>query len=205
MMNVTMMNTHDIRSAAHNPSGRNKGISELAQSISRVGLLYPICVNSDGAIEDGHRRYMAMQLLGWEYIPVFIVDTAVYREANAFTMPQTGNQWLSVYLMNPEFVPERALKEFRPMLKTLGRKVLSDLARQGFGPAIYKQARSIAKYCKQEPTPQVIRRIVKWLAAHNLTYIARKAVQDKATMMEPSTLWAAIEADRPIRNLITSG
>jgi N6-adenosine-specific RNA methylase IME4 len=51
-------------------------IGGLAQSISTVGLLHPIVVRADGTLIAGGRRLEAVKKLGWERIPVTIVELA---------------------------------------------------------------------------------------------------------------------------------
>jgi ParB/RepB/Spo0J family partition protein len=49
-------------------------IDGLARSISEVGLLHPIVVRADGTLIAGSRRLAAVKKLGWESIPVTVVD-----------------------------------------------------------------------------------------------------------------------------------
>lgn len=49
-------------------------ISALADSIERVGLLHPPCINSDGTLISGEHRFEAMKLLGWTEIPVLFME-----------------------------------------------------------------------------------------------------------------------------------
>lgn len=48
-------------------------LSELAESIRQNGLLQPILVTEDGTLLVGERRLRAVQLLGWEKIPVRVI------------------------------------------------------------------------------------------------------------------------------------
>ena len=47
---------------------RDSDVGELMNSIQEVGLLQPIVVTPDNLIVSGHRRYKAMQSLGWENV-----------------------------------------------------------------------------------------------------------------------------------------
>jgi ParB/RepB/Spo0J family partition protein len=49
-------------------------IDELARSIDEVGLLHPIVVRSDGRLIAGERRLAACKRLGWQRVPVTVVD-----------------------------------------------------------------------------------------------------------------------------------
>jgi N6-adenosine-specific RNA methylase IME4/ribosomal protein S14 len=49
-------------------------IAGLAASMRELGLLQPIVIRPDSKLIAGERRLRAAQLLGWEHIPVHIVD-----------------------------------------------------------------------------------------------------------------------------------
>lgn len=51
-----------------------EGISDLADSIRRVGLLNPIIVDRDGTLIAGERRYLAVSSLGWDQVIVQFRD-----------------------------------------------------------------------------------------------------------------------------------
>jgi ParB/RepB/Spo0J family partition protein len=59
----------------HNRHRRDLGdIASLARSISEVGLLHPIVVQSDGRLIAGERRRAACKLLGWKEVPIRVID-----------------------------------------------------------------------------------------------------------------------------------
>jgi ParB/RepB/Spo0J family partition protein len=49
-------------------------VAGLAASMKELGLLHPIVVRPDGVLVAGERRLRAAKLLGWETIPVNIID-----------------------------------------------------------------------------------------------------------------------------------
>jgi ParB-like chromosome segregation protein Spo0J len=51
-------------------------IDGLAASMSDVGLLQPVAVWPDGKLACGRRRLLAAKKLGWESIPVLVLETA---------------------------------------------------------------------------------------------------------------------------------
>ena len=55
----------------------------LQRSIARLGLLMPIAVTPDGRLLAGLRRLRACQGLGWQSVPVVVVEpvTAIEKEA----------------------------------------------------------------------------------------------------------------------------
>ena len=46
----------------------------LARSIDEIGLLHPVVVRPDGMLVAGERRIKACQMLGWQDIPVTVID-----------------------------------------------------------------------------------------------------------------------------------
>lgn len=60
-----------------------EGLEELSKSIVLVGLINPVILRSKGngyEIGKGHRRFLAIKLLGWEKIPAIIRDRDDKRE-----------------------------------------------------------------------------------------------------------------------------
>jgi len=51
-------------------------VDSLARSIEAVGLLHPVVVKPDGKLVAGGRRLAACKALGWDRVPVTVVDLA---------------------------------------------------------------------------------------------------------------------------------
>lgn len=51
-------------------------IKALAESMQKHGLLHPVVITKDNTLVAGHRRIAAAGLLGWEEVPVTVVDVA---------------------------------------------------------------------------------------------------------------------------------
>lgn len=49
-------------------------LNALAASMKRHGLLHPVVVKKDGTLIAGHRRMEAAKLLGWDNIPVTVIE-----------------------------------------------------------------------------------------------------------------------------------
>jgi hypothetical protein len=58
-------------------------IARLAKSVSKVGLIHPIVVNSRGELVVGLRRLLAARLLGWKEIPATVIDIDTLRGERA--------------------------------------------------------------------------------------------------------------------------
>lgn len=51
-----------------------RDIDELADSISRTGLIHPIVIRRDGELVVGERRYTAIKQLGWTDVPIQFIE-----------------------------------------------------------------------------------------------------------------------------------
>ena len=49
-------------------------VKELAESIAQIGMLQPIGIRPDKTLVFGYHRLAAANMLGWETVPVVIVD-----------------------------------------------------------------------------------------------------------------------------------
>ena len=63
---VNLLKTCPINSEIY----RDSDVGDLVNSIGEVGLLQPIVVTPDNTIISGHRRFKAMQSLGWTEVEV---------------------------------------------------------------------------------------------------------------------------------------
>lgn len=79
-------------------------ITELAESMKRVGLLTPITINQHNVLIAGQRRLEAAKLLGWKTIEANVVQTD--DEAAAFEMEIEEN------IQRVQFTDEELFKAF---------------------------------------------------------------------------------------------
>ena len=49
-------------------------VSALKKSVESVGLIHPVTVNREGELLAGARRFQAVKELGWDELPVLVVD-----------------------------------------------------------------------------------------------------------------------------------
>ncbi len=57
---------------------RDSDVGDLVNSIGEVGLLQPIVVTPDNTIISGHRRFKAIQSLGWTRVEVEVKFTRIW-------------------------------------------------------------------------------------------------------------------------------
>lgn len=70
---VAILTPNNINSEIFSASLGKESIADLAEDIARSGLRDPLPVNEDLTILDGHRRYLALGLLGVEEVDVYVV------------------------------------------------------------------------------------------------------------------------------------
>lgn len=58
----------------------NTDVTALKKSIEKVGLINPITINNNNELLAGARRFQAVTDLGWESVPVHIVDRALLEQ-----------------------------------------------------------------------------------------------------------------------------
>jgi len=98
-------------------------LDSLARSIADIGLLHPVVVRPDGLLVAGERRLSAAKRLGWESIPVTVVDLdAVVRGELA------ENAERKDFLPSEIDAIRRALE---PLEKEAARARMSEAARAG--------------------------------------------------------------------------
>lgn len=81
----------------------------LMRSIDRIGLEEPIIVTTDSFILSGHRRFAALRLLGWDYIPVRFANVA-------------RNGSTDYHRLLAQYNPQRV----KSVASVLGEKLLTD-------------------------------------------------------------------------------
>lgn len=99
---------------------KNEQITRLAESIRLVGLLHPLVVNTRGELVAGGRRLAAVRQLGWDEVPVRIINTLdealaaikAERDENTCREPLTASEIIEMgnsieAIENPEAASRR--------------------------------------------------------------------------------------------------
>lgn len=164
---VIHLDVKKVKQAAHNPPNRisPKRIANLMKSLEKIGLLYPILVDADNNLIDGHRRLASAKALGWTTIPAIVVSGArdeVYAAVNANSSKLNGNDALGVWLSNPAAVTARTASEMDRAKSIIGAVLMNKLFKKGLSIRVYKTAVAVARYCDLD-TQDNIKGIVEWL------------------------------------------
>jgi ParB-like chromosome segregation protein Spo0J len=89
-------------------------LAQLAKSIDEVGLLHPVVINASNTLIAGERRLEACKLLGWQKIPVRVIDlqSIVRGEYDENTMRKdfTNSEAFAIYAEVKPLMDEEAKK-----------------------------------------------------------------------------------------------
>ena len=73
-----------VSSLTHHPKNKEiytlSSIEELMESISKVGLLQPLIIDSRNQVISGNRRFESVKRLGWEEVEVEVIVREVQEE-----------------------------------------------------------------------------------------------------------------------------
>lgn len=202
VMDVVMVEIGRIVPAAYNPPNRttSKSTEELKSSIQRVGLLYPLLVNEDYTLIDGHRRLSCLQELGHEYAPVMVVsdpDRVMFVEANFPAMKLSTRDDLYVYLSGGP-VSERARKSIEAMAQWLSREDLeyaaeNRISHKGFN-WIFRLVRAYLNR-SMEVSDEFMRKFGRYLIYSKQSFAVRRAL---ASGMSAELIVSAVENNTPL-------
>jgi hypothetical protein len=71
---IVTLSTLDIKTYWRNPRENHEAIQKVKESITQFGYNQLIAVDAKHVIIAGHTRYMALRELGWQHIPVQVLD-----------------------------------------------------------------------------------------------------------------------------------
>lgn len=171
----------DLKPAPYNPKRRvtDKKMRILQRSIETVGLIYPIAVNQQNEIIDGHRRLAACRKLKWDTIPVIMVSgdrEAIYAEVNAASCKMNGNDHLNIYLQCPSALPDRIHTYIKRIESIVGRSIITKMASRGASVSYYAWANQLAAYCERAGEVIFLKRCILWMLRRKCSKIAIAAI-----------------------------
>lgn len=73
-MKVQTIKLSKITPYENNPRDNEEAIQAVVNSITQHGYVQPITVDSENVIITGHTRYEALKQLGWEKVPVIVLE-----------------------------------------------------------------------------------------------------------------------------------
>lgn len=194
-----------------NPKIRTSDVKELADSISKVGLLYPLLVSSDNIVADGSRRLTAARMMGLKKIKVIrkqISGPELWAIANSKTKPITTKSFGIAYSQGLpiEYVPPRIRLAIEELTNTLGEEKALE-ALEKFGSNVWHEAVSVAIASGIVPIYKTRTQVLEWVMAgggilalkaisvgykntgdSKLQEIIRRALNEKINIVAPGKL-----------------
>jgi ParB/RepB/Spo0J family partition protein len=187
--------------ASYNPSIRTnkKELSPLLISIKANGILYPIMVDKNMNIIDGHRRLACANQLKLREVPVIVSDTTLnkdecYETINSSQRKMNPNEMIFVYVHGGR-VPKKAETKIIQLEKILGLSELKKLSKKYVSVSILSYGLRISDYCNN-PSIEFKKKAILWLVRHKQTYRVRRALEDG---INASRLKRAITEDRALK------
>ncbi|MHA1216049.1 MAG: ParB N-terminal domain-containing protein [Candidatus Thorarchaeota archaeon] len=194
-----------LKPSPYNPSSRTekRRLEALRKSIENYGLLYPILVNSQFEIIDGHRRATTVELLGWNAIPAIIlngdisVDEAYLEVATTVKRPR-GSEWTERFAQGGN-VPRRHERAIECVSEWCGSDYIHKLVKRHLSAtSIVTVARRVAAYCDVPISDkEFMDKVMRWLVEGRRSNLARR-LTDTSTI-DPDVLFRAVIENRDVR------
>lgn len=156
--------------------------ARLKDSIGRRGIVAPLIVNSALTLIDGHGRYAIAKALGFETVPVMIVEGDVaelWVEINSTTLPVNGAD--ATHMLAQGAMPTQRDQASRAeaLLRALAAPELRLLAEQRVSIRIVDSARQVLRHIDRSGDEEM-GRVILWLVKHKTQRLVRAAIE-----MEP--------------------
>lgn len=183
------------------PSRTTKAAMEtLRASIAKRGIIYPILIDKDMNVIDGHRRLAVARALGIVRVPVCVVEDEdtdeVFKEINASVRKLGARESVWVYLHGGA-VDDRDMVPLVRVENAMGRGFLQMLYDTKQSPrSLWEVASQVARHCDYPGDEEFIIATVAWMARGRRQTMARRAVEQGAP---PAVIVAAIQKDNDLR------
>lgn len=202
-----LLDVNRVKDAPYNPNRTRlsrHALRPLVESMSRYGQLYPVLVDGNNVLIEGHRRTAAARELGWETIEAIVVDghdrEAVFVSVNESQRKMTGNESLFVFLANPRAVTGKQEKKFREMLEVLGKELTQEVVQQGYSWSIFDRAKRVCRYVSKDDA-QYVQKVTQWLLHVVPVMAAQNAIR---TGYSPAKMREAIAHGKGLPNSLSS-
>lgn len=199
---VELVSIASIKKAPFNPTNRTepRKLARLRASIERIGLVYPIALNNQNQLIDGHRRLAAAEGLGWTEIPAVRVSgnrAEIYGEVNDNSRRLTGKDLLSIFFQNPDAVGPASRRAIELAIERVGRAKVRQIHRAGGTVAYVRWAEEVASFCGKSDSKRFVGQAITWILKHRQARLV-KAVMT-AGSLTAEQLTTLIRHNRSIR------
>lgn len=203
---IKLFSVDTIKTAPYNPPIRTEhgSLSSLKASIARVGIIYPLIVNENRELIDGHRRLECAKMLGMKLVPVIVFDgerDALYEEVNENSRKLTRADDLYVYLCGGK-LSSRSKRPVEILDKIMGREFLEELAENHISPSgLVVLMRQLMGYISDNGVDWVsseddfVKKTLRWIFENKSNFRVRAAIYAR---VNPKIIIACIESNVPL-------
>lgn len=193
----------DIKPAPWNPKSRisERRLTDLRISVDDLGeMFYPVLVDKDKNLIDGHRRLAVAKSFGWKHIAAITVGGAGHGFDHSFGSVQitqqklTGNDVIGVYLTEPKALIGKQRERVARIVKKLGKWAVKMLYEAGMSDTVLRTAERTQRYLADAGFAYDLEAVFRWIVKHSMsvTHILIKGG------LPAKTIAAAIKNDKPI-------
>lgn len=200
-MKLQQLPTSTLIPAPYNPAIRTEKtvLKTLLDSIKQFGIMYPIMIDKNRRVIDGHRRLACAKQLKLKTVPTFLSDTKlstdkVYELVNTTSRKMSPNEMIYVYI-NGGHVPKRIEKQISQLKEIVGAEELKRLGNRYVSIAVLSMGKKIGMHCN-DLSPEFIKKAILWTIRNKMTYQVRKAIEDGISIRN---LTDKIKANQPLK------
>jgi hypothetical protein len=131
----------DITSADFQPESRTTrpALKELERDILETGLVYPLVIDANGGLIDGHRRFSVLVHNGCTEIPCLILDedqAERFAAVNGTVRTMRGKDAQEIYAKDPAALMPRQRNNIRRASEYMGSDLFSEIVSKGDATAV---------------------------------------------------------------------
>ena len=191
-----------LKPAKYNPPRRMSKDScrKLMKAMQDLdGLVYPIIVDNENNIIEGHRRWASAKHLGWKTVDVMKLANGhdrnlIYALINDTGKGLTANDKIGVYLIEPNAVTVAMRGRIQRAIDEIGLDIIKRIYKEGYSLEPVIAARRVANYCGMDGE---FRKIVLWFLKH--TDMIRLATEAIRYDVAPAVIRKAIESNKRLK------
>ena len=148
-----LVSIDEINPAAFQPQSRTtkKALKELEKDILENGIVYPIVIDADGGLIDGHRRFSVLVKHGAKEVPCLILqaDQAErFAAINGTVRRMSGLDAQETYLSDPSALMPQQRKNMKRAEDYIGREYFAEIVngRKASVTSVANEARRVQSY-----------------------------------------------------------
>lgn len=202
-MAIRLVPINKIKAAPWNPPNRleERKLEKLAESISDIGLVYPVAIDENNQLVDGHRRLAVAKGMRWDAIPAIVITSEFahsYGSLNDSQQRMSGNDLIGIYLSNPDALIKKQKRKIERIEEVCGKPCLQLLLKCGLTAGTFDIAMRVVRYTEAAVEPA---NALRWLIRHGLGGTMRHLLD---AGIPKKTIVMAVQEDKPLKIKISA-